>query len=233
MYKFARAITFDGTSLSAFTRNQTLRLRFHMPKLSLSRVPAWLAAIAALGSLAGHRRQQMWEALAAHRPAALLEVQDLETAYGTSQVLFGLGFSIAAGEVATLLGNTPAVCRKAYIDPSVFDGWRDGTLAKLAELATVVEIDMAPLQEAALLLYNGPWVAERTAAIARLLTSAVSMLGKKSGEPFQLSMRKTRVLPGKSSSCWAVNTRKPRLWLPAMARRVPSGSVKEISLRRP
>jgi allophanate hydrolase len=46
----------------------------------------------------------------------------------------------------------------------------DQALEKLAELATIVEIDMAPLQEAALLLYNGPWVAERTAAIARLLT---------------------------------------------------------------
>ena len=42
---------------------------------------------------------------ASHRPVALLEVQDLETAYGTSQVLFGLGFSIVAGEVATLLGR--------------------------------------------------------------------------------------------------------------------------------
>ncbi|NLR70996.1 allophanate hydrolase [Novosphingobium sp. ERN07] len=46
----------------------------------------------------------------------------------------------------------------------------DMALEKLGELATVVEIDMAPLQEAALLLYNGPWVAERTAAIAKLLT---------------------------------------------------------------
>ena len=46
----------------------------------------------------------------------------------------------------------------------------DAALDKLAELATVVEIDMAPLQEAALLLYNGPWVAERTAAMAKLLT---------------------------------------------------------------
>ncbi|MDP3551207.1 MAG: allophanate hydrolase [Novosphingobium sp.] len=45
----------------------------------------------------------------------------------------------------------------------------DKALEKLAELATVVEIDMAPLQEAALLLYNGPWVAERTAAMATLL----------------------------------------------------------------
>jgi len=33
-------------------------------------------------------------------------------------------------EVAKLLGNTPAVCRKAYIDPCVFDGWRDGSLQR-------------------------------------------------------------------------------------------------------
>ena len=31
-------------------------------------------------------------------------------------------------QVADILGNTPAVCRKAYIDPSVFDGWRDGSV---------------------------------------------------------------------------------------------------------
>jgi branched-chain amino acid transport system ATP-binding protein len=35
----------------------------------------------------------------------LLEVRDLETAYGTSQVLFGLDFAIGSGEVATLLGR--------------------------------------------------------------------------------------------------------------------------------
>ena len=35
--------------------------------------------------------------------------------------------------------------------------------------AELVEIDMAPLQEAALLLYGGPWVAERTAAAGALL----------------------------------------------------------------
>ncbi|WP_326541778.1 ABC transporter ATP-binding protein [Pseudorhodoferax sp.] len=36
---------------------------------------------------------------------ALLEIEGLETAYGTSQVLFGVGLSIRAGEVATLLGR--------------------------------------------------------------------------------------------------------------------------------
>ncbi len=36
-------------------------------------------------------------------------------------------------EVATALGNTVAVCRKAYIDPLVFGGWRDGSLARAAK----------------------------------------------------------------------------------------------------
>jgi DNA topoisomerase IB len=35
-------------------------------------------------------------------------------------------------EVADALGNTAAVCRKAYIDPCVFTGWRDGSLARAA-----------------------------------------------------------------------------------------------------
>ena len=35
-------------------------------------------------------------------------------------------------DVARALGNTPAVCRKAYIDPAVFAGWRDGRLQRAA-----------------------------------------------------------------------------------------------------
>ena len=35
----------------------------------------------------------------------LLEVEAIETAYGASQVLFGVSFAIAEGEVATLLGR--------------------------------------------------------------------------------------------------------------------------------
>ncbi|MDB5726269.1 MAG: allophanate hydrolase [Novosphingobium sp.] len=45
----------------------------------------------------------------------------------------------------------------------------DRALEKLASLADIVEIDYAPLQEAAQLLYSGPWVAERTAAMAGIL----------------------------------------------------------------
>ena len=37
--------------------------------------------------------------------SALLEVQDLQTAYGASQVLFGVSFSVPAGGVSTLLGR--------------------------------------------------------------------------------------------------------------------------------
>jgi DNA topoisomerase-1 len=36
----------------------------------------------------------------------------------------------AVKEVAQQLGNTPAVCRASYIHPRVFEGWRDGRLAK-------------------------------------------------------------------------------------------------------
>ena len=35
-------------------------------------------------------------------------------------------------EVAHALGNTPAICRKAYIDPCVFAGWREGSLQRAA-----------------------------------------------------------------------------------------------------
>lgn len=45
----------------------------------------------------------------------------------------------------------------------------DRALDHLASFAELQEIDIAPLQEAAQLLYGGPWVAERTAAMAQIL----------------------------------------------------------------
>ena len=47
----------------------------------------------------------------------------------------------------------------------------DRALAALAREHQLVEIDIDPLLEAARLLYGGPWVAERTAAIAPLLAA--------------------------------------------------------------
>jgi allophanate hydrolase len=46
----------------------------------------------------------------------------------------------------------------------------DRALERLGGLAELVEIDIAPLLEAAQLLYGGPWVAERAAALSGLLT---------------------------------------------------------------
>lgn len=43
----------------------------------------------------------------------------------------------AVKEVATQLGNTPAVCRASYIHPAVFTGWRDGRLARDIPAATL------------------------------------------------------------------------------------------------
>ncbi len=40
-----------------------------------------------------------------------------------------------AREASQVLDNTPAVCRKAYIDPVVFDGWIDGSLQRCAQAA--------------------------------------------------------------------------------------------------
>lgn len=39
------------------------------------------------------------------------------------------------GEVARSLGNTVAVCRKAYIDPALYAAWRDGSLLRAATTA--------------------------------------------------------------------------------------------------
>jgi allophanate hydrolase len=47
----------------------------------------------------------------------------------------------------------------------------DLALEHLSATAEIVEIDIAPLQETARLLYSGPWVAERAAAMANLLAS--------------------------------------------------------------
>ena len=47
----------------------------------------------------------------------------------------------------------------------------DRALDRLAGMAELVEIDLEPLLEAAQLLYGGPWVAERAAAIADLLAN--------------------------------------------------------------
>jgi DNA topoisomerase IB len=41
----------------------------------------------------------------------------------------------AIAQVAAELRNTPAVCRKSYINPVVFDAWRGGALQRYANLS--------------------------------------------------------------------------------------------------
>ena len=48
----------------------------------------------------------------------------------------------AVERVAKHLGNTPAVCRRCYIDPEIFEGYFDGTL--LATLAEKTKLYLAP-----------------------------------------------------------------------------------------
>ena len=65
--------------------------------------------------------------------------------------------------------------------------------------------------------------------MASAVTKAVSKFGKRSGEPRQLSRRNTKVVPGRSNNCWALNTRLARRAVPMTAKRVPSPSVKATS----
>lgn len=58
----------------------------------------------------------------------------------------------AIGEVATLLGNTPAVCRRSYVDPRVIDRFHSGltiveALAERAEPEPGDPIDEQPIDE--------------------------------------------------------------------------------------
>ena len=57
-----------------------------------------------------------------------------EPAPPSERALAGLENAVVR-EVAQALGNTPAICRKAYIDPCVFAGWRDGSLQRAAARA--------------------------------------------------------------------------------------------------
>ena len=49
---------------------------------------------------------------------SVLEVAGIETCYGLSQVLFGVSFAIASGEMVTLMGRTawarPPPCARSW-----------------------------------------------------------------------------------------------------------------------
>ncbi|MEM1195243.1 MAG: allophanate hydrolase [Pseudomonadota bacterium] len=63
----------------------------------------------------------------------------------------------------------PRADQRAWFGDAEAEFLYDCALEKLVDLAEIVELDIDPLNEAASLLYNGPWVAERTAALESLL----------------------------------------------------------------
>jgi allophanate hydrolase len=67
--------------------------------------------------------------------------------------------------------GVPRRDQRIFFGDSESEYFYDRALDTLAATAQIVEIDIEPLLEAARLLYEGPWVAERTAAIADLLAT--------------------------------------------------------------
>jgi len=67
--------------------------------------------------------------------------------------------------------GVPRRDQRAWFGDSQSEYLYDRALDRLAATSELVELDISPLLEAARLLYGGPWVAERTAAIAGLLAS--------------------------------------------------------------
>jgi allophanate hydrolase len=84
-------------------------------------------------------------------------------------------YSRPPGPAAPNLGlayrmGVPRLDQLNYLGDAASERFYDQAIARLAATgATLVEVDIAPLLEAAQLLYAGPWVAERTAAIEDLL----------------------------------------------------------------
>ena len=71
----------------------------------------------------------------------------------------------------TKLG-VPAKGQRQFFGDRVFEASYDAALERLSKLGcTIIEIDMEPFYETARLLYEGPWVAERTIAVGDLLLS--------------------------------------------------------------
>ncbi|WP_271299992.1 allophanate hydrolase [Sphingomonas sp. CV7422] len=77
---------------------------------------------------------------------------------------------VADRPVALRRIGVPRPDQRLFLGDAASERLYDQALATLAASgAELVEIDMAPLREAAMLLYGGPWVAERTAAARPLL----------------------------------------------------------------
>jgi allophanate hydrolase len=65
--------------------------------------------------------------------------------------------------------GVPAPSDRAFFGHTAPEAAYEAAIARCAEFADIVPIDFGPFAEAARLLYEGPWVAERTAVVEHLL----------------------------------------------------------------
>ena len=85
--------------------------------------------------------------------------------------------------------GVPATGERRFFGDRQSEASYEAALARLARLgATIVEIDIAPYYEAARLLYEGPWVAERYIAARSIIESAPG--SDASGHPANHSRRR-------------------------------------------
>jgi allophanate hydrolase len=81
----------------------------------------------------------------------------------------------AAPAIRTL--GVPDRASRAFYGDAAAEALFDAAVARAAALGVaVVEVDLAPFTAAARLLYDGPWVAERTAAIREIVTERPEIL---------------------------------------------------------
>jgi len=99
---------------------------------------------------------------------AVLAGPDPADAYSRAQPLGALG-AVAPG---TKLG-VPLAGQRLFFDDNISAAAYDDALARLARLGLAIEqIDIEPFYEAARLLYEGPWLAERYLTARALIASA-------------------------------------------------------------
>jgi DNA topoisomerase-1 len=101
----------------------------------------------------------------------------------------------AVEKVAKHLGNTPAICRRCYIHPAIFDGYLDGTL-----LTTLKDQTQSYLAE------NLAGLSAEEAAVAAFLRLRLGELekeqkdaGSTAGNGKKLRTRSPRADPSRSS----------------------------------
>lgn len=77
---------------------------------------------------------------------AFVELSHLGIPEGASPRIISTLEKQVVDAVAATLGNTPAVCRGSYIDPCVFDAWRNGKLERFRTLRGARQWEIAALR---------------------------------------------------------------------------------------